>query len=341
MPRRRTPRGPRSPTALLRSLLPRTPRLRSVPLRPRVPPRRPTPGRWLSCRADDGRSYEVYLPAGLRRRVRAPVVLLLHGCTQSPAQFADATRFTTVADRNRLLLVLPRQESRHHPQRCWRWYEAAHQRRGAGEPAALVAIVGRVLDEESRWRGDPRRVYVAGLSAGGAMALTLAATYPDVFAAAGVHSAPAYRSAVRGSQAQAAMAGRTPLPRPAAGAPPMAPLMVVQGADDRLVHPVNGDRVADQWLAHRDPAGMGRARSDTLRTADGRGYARVRWYSARGRLVLQYWRIEGLGHAWSGGRPGGSYSDPAGPRAATAMWGFFRAHRLETLGRARPAGLLG
>jgi poly(hydroxyalkanoate) depolymerase family esterase len=307
---------------------------------PRPPTVRRSPGRWVRSRAAQpgGRSYDVYLPAGYRRRTRAPLVLLLHGCTQTPAEFADATRFTTVADRNGFLLVLPHQESRHHPQGCWRWYEAAHQHRGAGEPALLAAIVAQVLAEPERWRADPRRVFVAGLSAGGAMALILAATYPDVVAGVGVHSAPPYRSATRGVQALSAMAARTTAPGPA-GSESMPPLIVLQGSSDRVVHPPNGDRVADQWLAFRgaedpaDPGRVTRSRGDTGRTADGRDWTRVRWYTARGRRVLEYWVVDGLGHAWSGGRAGGSFSDPAGPRAATIMWAFFRAQRLD---RAEP-----
>jgi poly(hydroxyalkanoate) depolymerase family esterase len=321
--------------------MPRLPVL-AVPRAP-VAVRR-SPGRWVQGDPQPrGRSYDVYLPAGYRPRTRAPVVLLLHGCTQTPAEFADATRFTTVADRNGFLLVLPHQEGRHHPQRCWRWYEASHQRREAGEPALLAAIVGRVLDEPERWRADPRRVHVAGLSAGGAMALILAATYPDVFAAVGVHSAPPYRSAVRGSQAFGAMAARTPVPRPPHGAEPLPPLIVVQGRADRVVYPANGDRVADQWLAFRgpvDPADPGRiTRTRTDEGHSGRDWTRVRWYTARGRRVLEYWTVEGLGHAWSGGRAGGSFSDPEGPRAATAMWAFFRTQRLaRAAGGRRAAG---
>ena len=222
--------------------------------------RRPRPapaGTWVAgthLGPAGGRSYDVYVPAGLRRRTAAPLVVLLHGCGQTPAEFADATRFTATADRNGFLLVLPHQQSRHHPQRCWRWYEAAHQQRGAGEPAVIAGIVAQVAAEETRWRVDQRRVYVAGLSAGGAMALTVAAAYPDVFAAVGVHSAPAYRSSTGPAQALAAMAARTEVPPPLPGAPAVPPAIVVQGGSDSVVRKLNGDRVADQWLAHRAAA---------------------------------------------------------------------------------------
>jgi poly(hydroxyalkanoate) depolymerase family esterase len=170
-----------------------------------------------------------------------PAVVLLHGCGQTPAEFADATRFVDAADRSGFVLVLPHQEGRHHPQRCWRWYEVAHQHRGAGEPAVLAGMIGQVVAEQSRWRVDPRRVYAAGLSAGGAMALTLAAVYPDLVAAVGVHSAPAYRSATRPALAFAAMGARTGVPAPETGVP-MAPVIVVQGTADGVVQARNGNR---------------------------------------------------------------------------------------------------
>jgi poly(hydroxyalkanoate) depolymerase family esterase len=281
-----------------------------------------------------GRSYDVYLPAGLRRRTRVPVVVLLHGCGQTPAEFVEATRFPAAADRNGFLLVVPHQQARHHPQRCWRWYEVAHQHRGAGEPAVIAGIAAQVAAEPDRWRVDPRRIYAVGLSAGGAMALTLAATYPDVFAAVGTHSAPAYRSAAGAGQALAAMAARTDVPAPVPGAPAMAPAIVVQGGADTVVRPRNGDRVTEQWLAHRTAAGQDdpvvRRRAAQGSTPDGRRYDVVRWYTARGRKVLEYRLVHGLGHAWSGGRRDASFSEPRGPRATTLMWAFLRLH---TLGR--------
>jgi poly(hydroxyalkanoate) depolymerase family esterase len=326
MPRRRSTRAL---TSGLRALLP-TRRSRRAAGARRPPPAPATAGTWVvgtHLGPAGGRSYDVYVPAGLRRRTAAPVVVLLHGCGQTPADFADATRFTAAADRNGFLIVLPHQQTRHHPQRCWRWYEAAHQGRGAGEPAVLAGIVAQVAAEESRWRGDQRRVYGAGLSAGGARAVTVAAV--------GVHSAPAYRSATGPAQALASMAARTEVPPPLPGAPALPPAIVVQGGADSVVRRLNGDRVADQWLAHRAAAGdpVARSRSDAGRTTDGRTYHVLRWYTARGRKVLEYWEVDGLGHAWSGGRKGGSFSDPAGPRATTVMWAFFRLHALD-----RPVG---
>jgi poly(hydroxyalkanoate) depolymerase family esterase len=336
-PRRRV----RRPKSVLSSWLApprkvRRPRVAKPLVRPQRPVRRAVApprqqGRWVRGPAASigGRSYDVYLPKGHRRTTKVPLVMLLHGCLQTPAEFADASRFTAVADRNGFLLVVPHQEGRHHPQRCWRWYESRNQQRGVGEPAVLAAILLDVLAETSRWRVEGGRVYVAGLSAGGAMAMTMAVTYPDLIAAAGVHSAPAYRSAAGGGQVLAAMAGRTRVPPPAAPVAAIAPLIVIQGRSDGVVAAANAERIADQWLAHYSvaggPAATVRSRVDKGH-AQGRSYTRIRWYAARNRRVLEMWEVERLGHAWSGGRAGGSYSDPEGPRASTLMWDFFRAH---------------
>jgi poly(hydroxyalkanoate) depolymerase family esterase len=296
--------------------------------------RRAAPGRWVAGPVLRGRLCAVYLPAGHRRGRRAPLLMLLHGCDQQAEQFVDATRFTAVADRHGIVLVAPEQTSRHHPHRCWRWYESRNQERGRGEPAELAGVASAMIDERSRWRIDPRRVYVAGLSAGGAMALTLAATYPDLIAGVGVHSAPPYRSATGPAGAFAAMMARVAPPRPADGVSPLPPAVIVQGMVDRVVHPENGTRVAAQWLAFHG-AGPLHSTTGSGTSGDGRGFHTIRWFARRGRAVLQLWLVEDLGHAWSGGRPGVSSSDPAGPRAATLMWRLLRRYRLVRR-RARP-----
>jgi poly(3-hydroxybutyrate) depolymerase len=173
------------------------------------------------------------------------------------------------------------------------------------------------------------------------MALVLAATYPDLYAAVGVHSAPAYRSASSGTDAMAAMAGRTRIRPPGPdiagdGLPRgMPPAVVFQGSLDNAVHASNGRRVAEQWLAFHEMRTPGRKHPDRVtrhRTTNGRhggrSYTATHWYTARGHKVLEYWQVDGLGHAWSGGASGGSYSDPRGPRATTAMWHFLSSKRL-------------
>jgi poly(hydroxyalkanoate) depolymerase family esterase len=310
-----------------------TPAIRTVT---RTAAPRRSPGRWLKSSyagPAGARSYDVYLPAGHRRTTRMPVVLLLHGCNQTSEQFLAATRFTALADRNGFILAAPRQTRGHQPGGCWRWYESAHQERGAGEPAILAGITAELVAEQSRWRIDRSRVYVAGISAGGAMALILGATYPDVFAAVGVHSAPAYRSASNGRAAFGAMNGRG-IPTPPLPGAQMAPLIVFQGTADAVVHERGASLLIDQWLAYdaarstgaRDPRRITRSRASERRSADGRRFTVTRWYAARGHKQLEYWRVDGLGHAWSGGAADASYSDPRGPRASTAMWRFFASH---------------
>ena len=191
------------------------------------------------------------------------MVLLLHGCQQRSTEFARQSGFTTAADAGGFILITPRQEIQHQIQRCWQWYDSSHQRRDAGEPAILRGIVDEALAETVDWRIDPRRIYTAGLSAGGAMALILATTYPDVFAAAGVHSATAYRSATQGFRALGAMAARGSVPSHHAILRRMAPVVLIHGTDDRVVRPPNADRIVDQWLASRDagrPQGLNRIR---------------------------------------------------------------------------------
>ena len=299
-------------------------------------------GQWLVDRFDGphgARTYDLYLPGDADRGGSIPLVLLLHGCRQTSVRFAEQSGFRTAADREGFAVLSPRQEARHQLNRCWRWYETEHQIRGSGEPALLADLA---RDAAATFPGiDDRRIYVAGLSAGGAMALILAATYPDVFAAAGVHSATAYRSATRGLRAWGAMSARATLPPHDDTAGRMAPMIVVHGTNDQVVRPPNADRIVDQWLASWDShprRGAQRIRplaSTRSAVVAGRRTIRTRWYTVGGRAVLEYWRVDGLAHAWSGGEEAGDYVDPEGPDAAGLMVGFFGRHRT-TLEEHRP-----
>jgi poly(hydroxyalkanoate) depolymerase family esterase len=292
-----------------------------------------TPGRWLHHKhtgPHGSRIYDVYRPAGLDPRTPVALVLLLHGCRQGSVEFAEESGFTRAADAEGFVVAAPRQEVRHQFGRCWRWYDSGHQQRNLGEPALLAGIVAEILGPDTGFPIDRRRVYAAGLSAGGAMSLILATTYPDLFAAGAVHSATAYRSATQSFRALAAMAARGKAPRGATGE--MAPVVLIHGTGDQVVRPTNADRIVDQWLTSRDEGGGWRRVRTLARTrsfvVDGRRCIRTRRYSLRGRRVLEYWRVDGLGHAWSGGRTPGSYIDPNGPEATQIMTSFFRQHRL-------------
>ncbi|MDO5681670.1 MAG: PHB depolymerase family esterase [Propionibacteriaceae bacterium] len=287
------------------------------------------------------RAFTVYVPRGLRRTTRAPLLLALHGCNQTAADFAASTRFNQLADRHQFIVVYPEQSMVNNATRCWNWAQPQNQQRNSGEPASLAGIVQRVIADRTRWRVDPDRVYAVGLSAGGAMAMTLGATYPDIFAAVGSHSAPPYRSASSSSQALSAMQGRrlTPPPPSAPHAMVLPPTVVFQGSHDATVWPANAQKIADQWLAHYEQGRSGRARISTpkaSRTAmarpwtktSRRGYSVRRWSAGRDRM-LEVWVVEGLGHAWSGGAVDVAFSDRRGPRATTEMWRFLSRHALD------------
>lgn len=260
------------------------------------------------------RNYKVYVPSGYSGQP-LPLIVMLHGCSQNPDDFAAGTRMNAVAEENTCLVAYPGQPQSAHMQRCWNWYAVGDQQREGGEPALIAGIARAVVDEFS---ADPTRVYAAGLSAGGAAAAILAATYPDLFAAIGVHSGLACGSARDVPSAFAAMKGGANL----AGRDRHAvPTIVFHGDGDRTVHPANGDQVIAQATAgSRRDATVSRGR-----TPDGMAYTRTVRADASGRPVLEHWVLHGAGHAWSGGSPAGSFTDPRGPDASREMVRFFLA----------------
>lgn len=250
------------------------------------------------------RDYRLFHPSETDAPVRG-VILMLHGCTQSPEDFAVGTRMNDHAERHGLILAYPEQAQAHNVSRCWNWFRPADRSRTGGEAALLADLAASVAREHGL---PPGRVFVAGLSAGGAMAAILAQTHPEVFAAAGVHSGLAPGSASDVISAFAAMRGD-----PAPDAEPLnAPAIIFQGSADTTVAPVNAGRLAGplaEGVARRG-AGRGR-RHDVLKARN-----------AAGRPV-EVWRIEGAGHAWAGGHAEGSYTDPEGPDASAEMVRFF------------------
>lgn len=269
------------------------------------------------------RNYKVYVPSGYTGQA-LPVVVMLHGCTQNPDDFAAGTRMNAVAEARGVLVVYPEQPRSANMQRCWNWYEPGDQQREGGEPALIAGIVRQVIAEFS---ADDRRVYAAGLSAGGATAAILAMTHPDLFAAIGVHSGLACGSARDVPSAFAAMKG---VGAPATGERHAVPLIVFHGDRDRTVHAANGDRVTAQGPS--DPEL--RTSATQGRTPDGVDYTRTVRTDASGRAVVEQWVVHGAGHAWSGGSPAGSFTDPRGPDASQEMIRFFLEHARAT--GARP-----
>lgn len=298
-------------------------------------------GRWFTTPhtgLPGSRAFHVYVPKGLRRNAWAPLLVALHGCTQTAQEFAQSTRFHQLADRHKFVLVFPEQARTSNAQRCWNWHLAGNQLPNQGETAILAGIVRRVINDRRRWRIDPTRVYAVGLSAGGAMASTLGINYPELFAGIGVHSGPPYRAASSPAQVMSAMQGLRRPPSPSVlKSHPMPPMIIFQGTSDGTVWPANAQRHTDQWLAywHRDaerpdPRGPRVAQHEAVTPetkGSRRGYLRQRW-TVDGRPVLEVWRIAGLSHAWSGGGPAVAFSDRRGPRASTEMWRFLSAQSL-------------
>lgn len=261
--------------------------------------------------AAGGRGYKLYVPAFLPAGPR-PLILMLHGCTQDPDDFARGTRMNALAEEAGFLVAYPEQPSSANARLCWNWFEPAHQGRDRGEPAILAGIVAEIAAAHPV---DAASVFVAGLSAGGAMAAVLGATHPDLFAAVGVHSGLPYGAARDVGSALAVMrSGRV-------GSAPASlrrgpRVIVFHGDADRTVHPANGDAVAGPptpgEVAERGAAG-------------GRSYVRRVRAGGEGRPAVEAWSVEGLGHAWSGGDAGGTHADPAGPDASREMVRFFLA----------------
>ncbi|MCP1558549.1 UNVERIFIED_ORG: poly(hydroxyalkanoate) depolymerase family esterase [Methylobacterium sp. SuP10 SLI 274] len=266
--------------------------------------------------AAGSRTYKVYVPSGYTGQA-LPLVVMLHGCTQSPDDFAAGTRMNALAEEQTFLVAYPGQPQSANMQKCWNWFNAADQQRGSGEPSLIAGIAQDVIREFS---ADPRRVYVAGLSAGGAAAAIMAATYPDLFAAIGVHSGLPYGAAKDMPSAFAAMNGGGTARPP--GARVSVPTIVFHGDADRTVNAANGDRI----IAQAKPEGALETVVTHGESPGGMPYTRSVQSDPSGRAVLEQWVLHGAGHAWSGGSPNGTYTDPRGPDASREMVRFFMAH---------------
>jgi len=270
------------------------------------------------------RSYKLYIPSTYRSEP-APLIVMLHGCTQSPDDFASGTRMNMLAEEFGCLVAYPGQTQAANAQKCWNWFNPADQTRDQGEPALIAGITRQIMQNHAV---DPKRVYVAGLSAGGAAAAIMAQAYPDLYAAAGVHSGlacgaardmPSAFAAMRQGAATSQRSGRGPAMD---GSRRIVPTIVFHSDNDHTVHPRNGDQVIAQ------SAGAGGLRTEVQQgqVQGGHAYSLTIHADAAGQPVLEQWLVHGGGHAWSGGSPAGSFTDPRGPDASREMLRFFLEH---------------
>ena len=295
-----------------------------------------------TARATGGsRNFKLWTPATLEPGRDCPLVMMLHGCTHDAEDMAGISGMNEIAEANRFLVVYPEQRRLANLMKCWRWFDPKHQSRDAGEPSILAAVVNRVASTHTV---DPDRVYVAGVSAGGAMASILGATYPDLFAAVAVFAGTEFKAATSAREGFAAMkrGGPDPIRQGKLAFEAMRgglahkkrrrmPVIVFQGTADTRVSPVNAEQAITQWSTTNACLAAENSESGfalTEKVLDGRvqgGYAYQKhtYLEADGRLLMEKWMVDGLGHAWSGSLRPSKYGDPKGPNASAEIWRFF------------------
>lgn len=286
------------------------------------------------------RSYQLYVPSGYQPGTPLPLVVMLHGCTQTPDTFAAGTRMNNLAETNNFLVLYPNQAMLYNPTECWNWFYTTNQARGMGEPSIIAGMVNTI---KANYSVKSSQVYVAGMSAGAAMTSVMLACYSDVFAAGGVHSGVMYKAATTATGATPAMLyGSVYSPDSrgydawaCSGAPRrLVPTIVFHGSNDSAVNPLNGEQTLAQFAQTNDYGDDG-IDNDSVRNvatssssgsvAGGFSY-NVYNYNYAGKNLLKKYIVNGMGHAWSGGNDAYSYNDSRGPNASQLMWDFFKQH---------------
>src|SRR6266516_3676385 len=272
------------------------------------------------------RTYKLYIPKNYNGQA-VPLVIMLHGCTQNAVDFAAGTRMNMFAEGKTFLVAYPEQVSSANTSKCWNWFQPADQQRGMGEPSLIAGITRQIMNS---YHADINRVYVAGMSAGGAMAVIMAVTYPDLYAAVGVHSGLAYRAAHDVRSGIAAM--RRGTGQSVQQLTSVIPLISFHGDRDTTVSPVNADHLLNQWLQVTNPEQERSAYSTKVergQVVGGRAYTRSIYHNANGQVIAEKWLVHQAGHVWSGGSSDGSFTDPKGPNASTELLRFFAEHSRE------------
>jgi poly(hydroxyalkanoate) depolymerase family esterase len=302
-------------------------------------------GEWLSGTAstDFGtRNYKLWVPPGLTQRKPAPLVMMLHGCMQKPEDLAAISGMNQIADRNNFLVVYPEQTAEANPLRCWNWFDPKHQANGSGEPALLAVVIKQV---QASNRVDAERVFVAGISAGAAMAIVMGVTYPDLFNGIAACAGLEFKAANSAESGFVAMKQAGPDPKQQGLVAFRAisenlrgkskhrlPVIVFQGDADPYVNPMNAEQVIAQWARTNDYLDDGQdndsfkdqpARTTQGSVPGGHKFTTSIYTDRDGRLLMEKWLVKGLGHAWSGSPTAGPFADPKGPNASLEIWRFF------------------
>lgn len=299
---------------------------------------------WICGRARaaaGSRAYKLWVPLTLETEKASPLVMLLHGCTLDAREMARVSGMNEVADANRFLVVYPEQPRRANLLKCWNWFHPRHQARDRGEPSILAAIIEKVC---SRFKVDSDRIYVAGVSAGGAMAVIAGATYPDLFAAIAVCAGGEFKAATSVSTGLAVMkyGGPDPFQQGKAAFEAMGPglarkkkrrmpVIAFHGTADARVNPVNTEQIIAQWRVTNTCLAGQQGETDFAMSEEtvagqvpaGYTYKRRIYRDQTGELLMESWTVDGLGHAWPGSPEPHKYGDPKGPSAAQEIWRFF------------------
>lgn len=298
---------------------------------------RPQPmGRFLS-ESQSGRVYRLYVPTGYTPGAPVPLFVMLHGCSQTAASFASATQMNQYAESETFIVLYPQQSLAENISRCWNWYLPAHQSRGGGEAADVANLINTV---KAAYTIDENQVFVAGFSSGGAFAVTMGAAYPDLIAGIAIHSGLEYKAATNLIDAFLAMSSGGPNPdnqglvayQAMGSYAQRVPTIVFHGDFDFTVNTVNGHQTLTQWAQTNDLVTDGVDNDDVDNVPEavipgsvpgGRDYTEYLYEDSNGALLLKKVIVQGMGHAWSGGRAGGSYTDPDGPDASGMLVEFF------------------